>query len=174
MLNENEIKQLNSRDFIEKIKEQAVSEIDDTKFANETSDIDKAGNFKTDKRSEECENFQDNERAILHGVAAYVNKLAITIVATEKDKKATRRLCLWFFLTLLIILIAYAGILIWVDTFCGINVRIEFLVSVIVAIVADIFAIVQIFVKYMTNTEHYEVFNSLIDSLMKWINKDTK
>lgn len=70
---------------------------------------------------------------------------------------------------MLVFLIVMAAVLICADTFWGVTVRIEFLVSVILAILADVFAIVHTLVKYMTNTENYEAYGKLIDSLLKHI-----
>lgn len=103
--------------------------------------------------------------------------MAVAINESESEKREARKNYVEFFKDLLIGLIIAAGILIFADTFLGISVRIEFLVSVIIAIIADVFAIVHTLVKYTTNVEHYKAYNNLIDSLLKSIrheNWDTK
>ena len=93
---------------------------------------------------------------------------------SERQKSEARDKYVSFFQTLLVWLLVFTAGLIVADTFFGYTVRIEFLISVILAILADIFAIVHTLVKYMTNLEHYEAYNKLIDSLLKSVNHGTK
>lgn len=72
----------------------------------------------------------------------------------------------------MVFLVALVTALVIADTFFGIAVRIEFLISVILAILVDVFAIVHTHIKYMTNTENYEVYGKLIDSLLKHIDRE--
>lgn len=109
------------------------------------------------------------ENRILVSISENINIMAEAIKDSEKQKQDERDKYVEFFKNLLISLVAFAVLLIVVDTFCGIRVRIEFLVSVIVAIIADVFAIVQTLVKYMTNVENYNAYSQLIDSLLKHI-----
>ena len=110
------------------------------------------------------------DNKILSSISDNINKMAEAINKGERQKGISRMGFIVFFCVLLVLLIAFSGFLIVMDTFFGYHVRIEFLVSVIIAIIADIFAIVQTLVKYMTNVEHYEVYNKLIDSLLKYVN----
>lgn len=117
------------------------------------------------------------DNRILVSISENINKMAVAINESESEKREARKNYVEFFKDLLIGLIIAAGILIFADTFLGISVRIEFLVSVIIAIIADVFAIVHTLVKYTTNVEHYKAYNNLIDSLLKSIrheNWDTK
>lgn len=74
----------------------------------------------------------------------------------------------------MLFLVGIATLLIVADTFWGIPVRLEFLVSVILAILADVFAIVHTLIKYMTNVENYDAYSKLIDSLLKHIDYHNK
>ena len=109
------------------------------------------------------------EQRILVSISDNVNVMAEAINKSEEQKQKTRGEYVKFFKILLICLIIFAGLLIAVDTAGLFEVKIEFLVSVIVAIVADVFAIVHTLVKYMTSVEHYNAYNQLIDSLLKHI-----
>lgn len=121
----------------------------------------------------EEQNSDDSESVdemILSSISKDVNTMAKNIHAIEGQKQMARNDYINFFKRILIFLIIIATILIVSDTFLGITVRIEFLVSVLVVIIADVFAIVHTLVKYTTSVEHYEVYNKLIDSLLKCIN----
>jgi len=107
---------------------------------------------------------------ILISISENINIMAIAINKSEAQKQKEREGYVKFFKWLLVALVGIAAILIFADTFFGYRVRLEFLISVIVAILADIFAIVHTIVKYMTNVEHYDAYNKLIDSLLKHIN----
>lgn len=109
------------------------------------------------------------ESKILVSISENINTMAEAIKESEQQKQDEREKCINFFKRVLIFLIGVAAILISADTFCGMTVRIEFLVSVILAILADVFAIVHTLVKYMTNTENYDAYGKLIDSLLKHI-----
>lgn len=111
---------------------------------------------------------------ILISISDNINKMAEAINDSEKQKQEEREGYVKFFKKLLIALVVITSILIFADTFTCYKVRIEFLVSVIVAILADIFAIVHTIVKYMTNVEHYNAYNKLIDSLLGHINCEHK
>lgn len=133
-----------------------------------------------DVRPHECTDDDRVKCATVHGPKAVENKILIliseninamagTIKESEDQKRTEREKCITFFKRVLIFLIGVAAVLIGADTFFGITVRIEFLVSVILAILADVFAIVHTLVKYMTNTENYDAYGKLIDSLLKHI-----
>ncbi len=109
------------------------------------------------------------ESKILVSISENINIMAEAIKESEQQKQDEREKCITFFKWILIFLIGMATILTCVDTFWGITVRIEFLISVILAILADVFAIVHTLVKYMTNTENYDAYGKLIDSLLKHI-----
>lgn len=109
------------------------------------------------------------ESKILISISENINTMAEAIKESEDQKRTEREKCINFFKIVLVFLIVMAAVLICADTFLGITVRIEFLVSVILAILADVFAIVHTLVKYMTNTENYEAYGKLIDSLLKHI-----
>lgn len=110
------------------------------------------------------------ENKILISISENINTMAEAIKESEDQKRAEREKCITFFKRILVFLICVTAVLIGADTFFGIAVRIEFLVSVILAILADVFAIVHTLVKYMTNTENYDAYGKLIDSLLKHIN----
>lgn len=110
------------------------------------------------------------DNKILVSISENINTMAEAINESEKQKNNSRRNFVIFFEFLLLVLIIFAGVLIVADTFWGYHVRTEFLISVIIAIVADVLAIVHTLVKYMTNVEHYEAYNKLIDSLLKRVN----
>ena len=110
------------------------------------------------------------DNKILVSISENINIMATKINQSEEQKTKARNSYVVFFQILLVALVLFACGLIAADTFWGYTVRIEFLVSVIVAIIADVFAIVQTLVKYMTSLEHYAAYNKLIDSLLKYIN----
>lgn len=114
------------------------------------------------------------DNKILVSISENINTMAQAINESERQKSAARDKYVLFFQRLLVCLIVFAGFLILSDTFSGRTVRTEFLVSVILAILADVFAIVHTLVKYMTNVEHYEAHNKLIDSLLQSINHGAK
>ena len=101
------------------------------------------------------------ESKILVSISENINIMAEAIKESEQQKQDEREKCITFFKWILIFLIGMATILTCV--------RIEFLISVILAILADVFAIVHTLVKYMTNTENYDAYGKLIDSLLKHI-----
>ncbi len=107
---------------------------------------------------------------ILISISENINTMANAITESEEQKQKEREKYVKFFKRLLVALVAIITILIFADTFFGYTVRMEFLVSVILAILADVFAIVHTIVKYMTNVEHYDAYNKLIESLLRHIN----
>jgi cytochrome b subunit of formate dehydrogenase len=109
------------------------------------------------------------ENKILISISENINTMAEAIKDSEKQKHDERQKTLLFFKRILICLLVVAGILIGASTFCRIEVRMESLVSVILAVLADVFAIVHTLVKYMTNVENYNAYGNLIDSLLKHI-----
>lgn len=109
------------------------------------------------------------ESKILISISENINTMAEAIKESEDQKRTEREKCIKFFKIVLVFLIGMAAILMVADTFFGFSVRIEFLISVILAILADVFAIVHTLVKYMTNTENYDAYGKLIDSLLKHI-----
>lgn len=106
---------------------------------------------------------------ILRSVSDNINEMAEAIRRSEDQKSDVRSEYVGFFKWLLVALLVFCGVLIWADTFYGFHVRTEFLISAVVAIIADVFAIVQTLANYMTNVEHYNAFNQMIDSLLKHI-----
>ena len=110
------------------------------------------------------------DNKIIVSISENINTMAKAINDSEEQKNKARSRYITFFQVLLVFMILFAGILIVADTFCGVHVRTEFMLSVIAAIIADILAIVKTLVKYMTNVEHYEAYNKLIESLLKRIN----
>lgn len=109
------------------------------------------------------------ESKILVSISENINTMAEAIKESEDQKHTERAKCVNWFIGIMVFLVLLAAILIVADTFYGVAVRIEFLVSVILAILADVFAIVHTLVKYMTNTENYDAYGKLIDSLLKHI-----
>ena len=109
------------------------------------------------------------ENKILISISENINTMAQAIKDSEKQKHTERAKCVKWFIGIMVFLVLLATVLIVADTFYSITVRIEFLVSVILAILADVFAIVHTLVKYMTNTENYDAYGKLIDSLLKHI-----
>ena len=118
-----------------------------------------------DIRPHECTDDDRVQCATLHGPKAVENKILVSISEninimagaindSEDQKRTEREKCISFFKQILVFLIGVAVVLIGADTFFGVTVRLEFLVSVILAILADVFAIVHTLVKYMTNTEN--------------------
>ena len=97
--------------------------------------------------------------------------MADKIDSSEEQKSRVRAEYVNFFKWLLVILLSFCGVLIIADTFYGIHVRTEFLISAVVAVIADVFAIVHTLVHYMTNVEHYMAYNQMINSLLKHINR---
>lgn len=135
-----------------------------------------------DIRPHECTDDDRVQCATLHGPKAVENKILVSISEninimagaikeSEDQKRTEREKCISFFKQILVFLIGVAVVLIGADTFFGVTVRLEFLVSVISAILADVFAIVHTLVKYMTNTENYDAYGKLIDSLLKHIDR---
>lgn len=114
------------------------------------------------------------DNKILVSISENINTMAQAINESERQKSNARDKYVTFFQVLLVLLLIFTAILISADTFLGYTVRIEFLISVILAILADIFAIVHTLVKYMTNLEHYEAYNKLIDSLLQSVDHGTK
>ena len=114
------------------------------------------------------------DNKILVSISENINTMAQAMNKSERQKSEARDKYVSFFQTLLVWLLVFTAGLIVADTFFGYTVRIEFLISVILAILADIFAIVHTLVKYMTNLEHYEAYNKLIDSLLKSVDHGTK
>lgn len=113
------------------------------------------------------------DNTILSSVSENVNKMADAINRSEEQKSQVRAEYVDFFKSLLSILLVFCGGLIVADTFFGVHVRIEFLISAVVAIIADVFAIVHTLVHYMTNVEHYNAYNRIIDSLLKHIRRNS-
>lgn len=109
------------------------------------------------------------ENKILISISENINTMAEAIKDSEKQKHDERQKTLLFFKRILVALLIMAGVLISASTFSKVEVRIEALVSVILAILADVFAIVHTLVKYMTNVENYNAYGNLIDSLLKHI-----
>lgn len=109
------------------------------------------------------------ENKILISISENINIMATAINNSEAQKQKEREGYVKFFKGLLRVLVFVVIALVSADTFLGCKVRVEFLISVMVAILADIFAIVHTIVKYMTNVEHYDAYNKLIDSLLKHI-----
>ena len=75
-----------------------------------------------------------------------------------------------FFRYVLIALLIFTAVMIVAQAFGFAEVPVWVFASVIMVIFADIFAIIQSFVKYMNSFEHYEMYNSLINSLLKHLN----
>lgn len=111
------------------------------------------------------------ENKILISISENINAMAAALKESEDQKRTEREKCVKFFKGILVFFIILATVLIGVETFFGVTVKIEFLVSVILAILADVFAIVHTLVKYMTNVENYDAYSKLIDSLLKHIYK---
>ena len=95
------------------------------------------------------------ERKILVSISENINTMAQAIKDSEQQKHKIRAKCVNFFIGMLVFLTLIATVLIGTDTFFNITVRMEFLVSVILAILADVFAIVHTLVKYITHVEIY-------------------
>ncbi len=108
------------------------------------------------------------ENKILISISENINTMAETIKESESQKHSARKMCIIFFIVMMMFLTFFAIILICADTFWGVNVRIESIVSVILSILADVIAIVHTLVKYMTNTENYEAYGKLIESFLKY------
>ena len=100
--------------------------------------------------------------------------MADAIKESEAQKHKERAKCVNFFIGIMMFLVGIVTLLIVADTFWGFSVRLEFLVSVILAILADVFAIVHTLVKYMTNVENYNAYGNLIDSLLKHVDNNSK
>lgn len=113
------------------------------------------------------------DNKILISVSENINKMAEAINNSEEQKRQVRSGYVKFFKRLLVALLIFCGVLICMDTFFGFHVRTEFLISAVVAIIADVFAIVHTLVNYMTNVEHYTAYNQMIDSLLKHIERGT-
>lgn len=112
------------------------------------------------------------ENKILVSISDNINTMAEAIKESEAQKHSERAKCVNWFIGIMVFLVLLATALIIADTFFGVTVRLEFLVSVILAILADVFAIVHTLVKYMTNTENYDAYGNLIDSLLKHIDHE--
>lgn len=110
------------------------------------------------------------DNKILISISENINTMAQAINKSEEQKSTAREKYINFFKRLLIFLISVVTVLILSDTFFGVQVRLEFLISVMAAIIADVFAIVHTLVKYMTGLEHYKAYNQLINSLLQSIN----
>lgn len=111
------------------------------------------------------------EDMILSSISKNINIMATAINKSEAQKHSERAKCVNWFIGIMVALVLLVVALIVADTFLGYTVRIEFLVSVILAILADVFAIVHTLVKYMTNVENYEAYSKLIDVLLTHINR---
>lgn len=114
------------------------------------------------------------DNAILTSISENINKMADKIDSSEVQKSLVRGEYVNFFKWLLVILLSFCGVLIIADTFYGIHVRTEFLISAVVAVIADVFAIVHTLVHYMTNVEHYMAYNQMINSLLRHINRGSQ
>lgn len=114
------------------------------------------------------------ERKILVSISENINTMADAIKESEAQKHKERAKCVNFFIGIMMFLVGIVTLLIVADTFWGFSVRLEFLVSVILAILADVFAIVHTLVKYMTNVENYNAYGNLIDSLLKHVDNNSK
>ena len=114
------------------------------------------------------------DNKIIVSISENINIMATAITKSEDEKSKAREHYIDFFRDLLVYLLIFSGALIITDTFFGIHVRTEFLVSVLVAIIADVFAIVHTLVKYTTNVEHYSAYSKLIDSLLKHITRSNR
>lgn len=108
------------------------------------------------------------EEKILISISSNVNTMAEAIKESEEQKNEERKKYVLFFKRILCSLIFVVILSIIVDTFSDYTVKIEFLVSVVLVILADVFAIIQTLVKYMTNVENYDAYSKLIDSLLKY------
>jgi len=75
-----------------------------------------------------------------------------------------------FFRKILVVLLGFTAVMIVVQALGAVEIPAGVFASVIMVIFADIFAIIQSFVKYMNSFEHYEMYNSLINSLLKHLN----
>lgn len=131
----------------------------------------------------ECSNEQRIACAMKYGDQAIDNKILISISETindmakeignsEASKNSARKEHMAFFRRVLIIMLIFVGSLIVLNAIDSIAITVpaEVFISVLIVILADVFAIIQSFVKYMNSVEHYKVYNSLIDSLLKHLN----
>ena len=145
-------------DFQKEIQEQARSA--DVASPHECTDSDRVRCATMyGPRAVECK--------ILVSISENINTMAESIKASEAQKHSERERCLNWFIGIMAVLVTVVVVLIFADTFLGVTVKIEFLASVVVAILADVFAIVHTIVKYMTNVENYEAYSKLIDSLLR-------
>lgn len=110
---------------------------------------------------------------ILISISDNINIMAQAISQSEDQKSAARDRYIKFFQGLLIFLVFLITVLITAGTFFDVPVRLEFLISIVAAIIADVFAIVRTLVKYMTSLEHYNAYNKLINSLLQSINRQS-
>ncbi len=113
------------------------------------------------------------EGKILVSISKNINTMAEAIKESEAQKHSVRAKCVNWFIGIMVFLTLLATTLIIADTFFGVTVKIEFLISVILAILADVFAIVHTLIKYMTNVENYAAYGNLIDNLLKYIGRNS-
>lgn len=147
------------------------NELDIKQIQNQADNLSENSNIQTETITESEKSVSER---ILVSISENINTMAQAISESEAQKQKVREDYVKFFKRLLIALIIFAGSLICIDTFLGecFELKTEFLISVMSAIFADIFAIVHTIVKYMTNVEHYDAYNKLIDSLSKHLDAD--
>lgn len=146
-------------------------ELDIKQIQNQADNLSENSNIKAETITESEKSVSER---ILVSISENINTMAEAINKSETQKQKVREDYVKFFKRLLIALIIFVGVLICIDTFLGerFELKTEFLISVMSAIFADIFAIVHTIVKYMTNVEHFDAYNKLIDSLLKHLDAD--
>ena len=128
-----------------------------------------------------CSDDEKIRCAIKYGPQAIDNKILITISNTinsmaksleknEDSKSKARETYMSFFRKILVVLLVFTSVMIVAQASGAVEIPAGVFASVIMVIFADIFAIIQSFVKYMNSFEHYEMYNSLINSLLKHLN----
>lgn len=109
---------------------------------------------------------------ILQSSVENANQIYQSMKAEEAKKSKSRSLCLFLFLFILGLSVVSTFVLVFLDCFNVIQLDIQVLITISTYIIANIFAILVTFVKYINNNQYLEMFKTVTHKLLDYLVAD--
>lgn len=127
---------------------------------------------KDNSEDNKCANKNDIQLSILENCASSRNDIYERMQKEEDDKSKQRLKFIKFFKNLLVISLIFIGTLISLDGFGIIELATEMVIALFAYVIANIFSILFIMLKYVTKNNYLETFKVVTHKLLDYIVMD--
>lgn len=143
--------------------------------AQESDSIDKASDFQDDALIKEAERPKSKEDIKLEILTSCANNSYLIydkIKEEEDDKKINRKCFIYLFISLLFITLGLTFILIILKAIKIFDISDTIIIGLLTYIIANIFTILIIIVRYVHDSKYLEMFNTVTQSMLNFLVED--